>query len=527
MAIGRISGPMLFNNLERQGVDLAFQSNLLYLDVTNLRVGIINSSPQYALDSSGNVKLANIVVEGNTISSNTGIINLGTLSNITIAGGTTNSVIFTDGLGNLSFGQISDLDIQWGNILLNDNTISIVEPNGNLNLAANGSGSVVTTFNFYAGNVFADNLDANISSNVGSFVYLNSTNFNTGNAVISGGYISALSNITSTTGNVSSWYAAELNSTSANIITGVIDNFSSGNVQITGGNVTANIAGNITATFGDFSGNVYANWFIGNIDASEANFSGNVYINNSLDVASNVTISGNLFATGNVITQKITSPTGDLHFSAATNDPNNIIRFDSISAFDIPTGNTAQRPPGPDYGYLRYNTDLGSIEWWGGSTWVPASSPIVSQIINPDGSSQTYTLSQSTTAIGILVSINGTVQQAGISYTVTGNQITFSEIPLTTDIIEIRFLASGVAVTAPFDGGTVTGNVDILPSTPSNGYTSGALIVGGGVGIAGNVNINGNLGIASTTGVPTVTSSPVNWLQVSVGGTLYFLPLYQ
>ena len=44
MAIGRISGPMLFNNLERQGVDLAFQSNLLYLDVTNLRVGIINSS---------------------------------------------------------------------------------------------------------------------------------------------------------------------------------------------------------------------------------------------------------------------------------------------------------------------------------------------------------------------------------------------------------------------------------------------------------------------------------------------------
>lgn len=527
MAIGRISGPMLFNNLERQGVDLAFQSNLLYLDVTNLRVGIINSSPQYALDSSGNVKLANIVIQGNTISSNTGIINLGTLSNITIAGGTTNSVIFTDGLGNLSFGQISDLDIQWGNILLSDNTISIVETDGNLNLAANGTGAVVTTFDFYAGNVYAYNLNANIASNIGTFVDLNVTNFSSGNIVVTGGYISNLANITVTTGNVGSWYAAELNSTSANISTATIDNFSSANVQVTGGNVTANISGNVTGTFGDFVGNVYAAWFVGNIDVGTANFANSIYVNDTLDVFGNLTTTGNLIASGNIIAQKITSPTGDLHFSAATNDPNNIIRFDSISAFDIPTGNTAQRPPGPDYGYLRYNTDLGSIEWWGGSTWVPASSPIVSQIINPDGSSQTYTLSQSTTAIGILVSINGTVQQAGISYTVTGNQITFSEIPLTTDIIEIRFLASGVAVTAPFDGGTVTGNVDILPSTPSNGYTSGALIVGGGVGIAGNVNINGNLGIASTTGVPTVTSSPVNWLQVSVGGTLYFLPLYQ
>ena len=119
------------------------------------------------------------------------------------------------------------------------------------------------------------------------------------------------------------------------------------------------------------------------------------------------------------------------------------------------------------------------------------------------------------------------MQRAGAGYSVTGDQITFSEIPLTTDIIEIRFLASGVAVGAPFDGGSVTGNVEILPSTPSNGYTSGALIVGGGVGIAGNLNINGNLGIAATSGVPTVTSSPVNWLQISVGGTLYFLPLYQ
>ena len=60
MAIGRISGPMLFSNLDRQGTDLAFESNLLYLDVNNGRVGVVNSSPQYSFDASGNVKVSNI-----------------------------------------------------------------------------------------------------------------------------------------------------------------------------------------------------------------------------------------------------------------------------------------------------------------------------------------------------------------------------------------------------------------------------------------------------------------------------------
>ena len=87
MAIGRISGPMLFSNLERPGVDLAFQSNLLYLDVNNLRVGVINSSPQYALDSSGNVKLANVIIQGSTFTSNSGVMYFGSNANVSITGG--------------------------------------------------------------------------------------------------------------------------------------------------------------------------------------------------------------------------------------------------------------------------------------------------------------------------------------------------------------------------------------------------------------------------------------------------------
>jgi len=40
MAIGRVSGEMLLPNLERGGVDLAIETSLLYLDVTNNRVGV-------------------------------------------------------------------------------------------------------------------------------------------------------------------------------------------------------------------------------------------------------------------------------------------------------------------------------------------------------------------------------------------------------------------------------------------------------------------------------------------------------
>ena len=55
MAIGRITGSVLKSNLTRNGVDLAFETNLLYLDVTNSRVGIGTSEPATTLDVNGTV----------------------------------------------------------------------------------------------------------------------------------------------------------------------------------------------------------------------------------------------------------------------------------------------------------------------------------------------------------------------------------------------------------------------------------------------------------------------------------------
>lgn len=43
--VGRISGPLLKANLERKGIDLAFETDLLYLDVQTRRVGIRKNNP--------------------------------------------------------------------------------------------------------------------------------------------------------------------------------------------------------------------------------------------------------------------------------------------------------------------------------------------------------------------------------------------------------------------------------------------------------------------------------------------------
>jgi hypothetical protein len=77
MAIGRISGSVLKSNLTRNGTDLAFETNLLYLDVTNSRIGIGTSEPTTALHVNGTITataisgLTSLAVDTVTIADNT------------------------------------------------------------------------------------------------------------------------------------------------------------------------------------------------------------------------------------------------------------------------------------------------------------------------------------------------------------------------------------------------------------------------------------------------------------------------
>ena len=63
MAIQRIPGQLLQANLQRSGVDLAFETNLLYIDVGNSRIGIGTDSPgAYKLDVAGTARFQNDVL---------------------------------------------------------------------------------------------------------------------------------------------------------------------------------------------------------------------------------------------------------------------------------------------------------------------------------------------------------------------------------------------------------------------------------------------------------------------------------
>jgi hypothetical protein len=94
---------------------------------------------------------------------------------------------------------------------------------------------------------------------------------------------------------------------------------------------------------------------------------------------------------------------------------------------------------------------------------------ITNQTIDPDGSSLTYTLDQSTTAVGVLVTINGISQTPNDSYSVLGNTITFAETLLTSDIVQIRFL-SGTAGTG------IIYTVDTLPLATAAGPGARAFV---------------------------------------------------
>lgn len=144
MAVGRISGPLLKSNLIRNGIDLAFDTDLLYLDVNNKRIGINTSNPQYELDVAGTTRstdiritnkleVGNLTLDGNTISSDIGQIFLGTADNIIYH----------------SRALVDDLKFE-------GDTISTTASNADLNFRPNGTGAINVNSNLnVTGNIHA------------------------------------------------------------------------------------------------------------------------------------------------------------------------------------------------------------------------------------------------------------------------------------------------------------------------------------------------------------------------------------
>jgi len=139
MAISKIAGQMLKDNLERDGANLAISDTaadtpVIFVDVTNARVGVNNSAPTVELDVTGNISansisvIGNVTANGVTLSANaisaaSGVLSLGSTANITITGGTANYVLSTDGLGNLEWASAGDIGVVGNVIPMGTNTL--------------------------------------------------------------------------------------------------------------------------------------------------------------------------------------------------------------------------------------------------------------------------------------------------------------------------------------------------------------------------------------------------------------------
>jgi hypothetical protein len=211
----------------------------------------------------------------------------------------------------------------------------------------------------------------------------------------------------------------------ANVITA---NAYLGNI---GGNVTGNVSGNISGNIGSF-GNIY-----GNLLTPYQPYITSVGSLSNLHVVGNTTVS-NVIASGSYF--------GNIIADTITPYQTNVVVFTNNTAIQIPSGPSAARPQ-YTAGYIRYNTDSGTPEYANGTEWIPIGGQVMDQQITPDGVNTVFALMQGATASGVIVSINGTIQTPGVAYSISGQQITFAEVPGVTDLVDIRYLTTvGTAI---------------------------------------------------------------------------------
>lgn len=129
--LGRIGGQVLTDNLLRAGVDLAFETSLLYLDVTNKRINIRNTTPVYDLDVNSNIRTTDLTVD-NTLS----VQNIRITAPRTITTSVGGIDVYINGSGEIFHDRlITD------NLIFDGNLISS-SSNSNIVLDPNGSGIV-------------------------------------------------------------------------------------------------------------------------------------------------------------------------------------------------------------------------------------------------------------------------------------------------------------------------------------------------------------------------------------------------
>ena len=435
MAIGRISGQMLKANLLRSGVDLAFETNLLVLDVSNNFVGVGTATPSRQLHIAGTGALR---LPGGT-SAERGTAAAGDVrynsDNSTIegyAGGewknlaSGTSLKDTDGNTGIDAERTADQNeihffteasgdvahirdngtFEINNLANNDLTISSLTTNGNISISPNGTGSVV----------------------------IGKADINGG--AIDGATIGAASAAagTFTTGifaDVQSGTVKANDGTTAITIANTTGRVTFGENVIVTGDITGDVTGALTGNADTVTNGVYTTDTATVTNTMLAGSIANDKLSNSAVTIGSTSLS--LGATATTIAG-LTSVTS----TGFTGNVTGIIDGSgNTTAFNLPVGSTEQRPSAAT-GVIRFNSTTSTYEGSAdGSTWQQFALGTGDVSINKatatgDGSSSTFSgfFSQAPAgANNVMVFIDNVYQEPTENYTVSSTNITFGSAP--------------------------------------------------------------------------------------------------
>ena len=375
------------------------------------------------LTTGGDVTTVTVTASG-AIAGSTTITATGNVvgGNLTTAAAMDSATINTTGEATLASAIVSDLTS--GRVVL-AGTAGAIEDNGNFTF--DGSTAAVT------GAITASTTITATGNVAGG-------NVTTGGAVEATGLISSGSTITAT-GNVA---GGNITTGGAMEATGLISSgttiTATGNVA--GGNVTT--GGRVDAT-GEVKGASLATGNI-TIGTDDIDSTGEKITVNQSSNDVDFIVEGN----GDATLLVLDAGADTVNIGTATVTAGAKLKVAGTDSILIPVGTSAQRPGTPATGMIRLNTTLDSFEFYDSNSWTTAGADftvIASETFNGDNSTVAFTLATSQTTASCIVSINGVVQLPTTAYAVSTTTLTFTEAPLSGDVIEVREITTTSTIT--------------------------------------------------------------------------------